>query len=146
MNLGTSVKVTLASGATAVGTTVVAGSTLDMSGFEGVLFILQGGTITDGGLGVKASGGAAADGSDKQDLAGTLTSLSNAQDNDVAVLDLFRPTQRYITPQAVRGGSTGAVIQGLIAIQYGAHNKPTVDDATTAPVSKVVISPAVGTA
>lgn len=146
MNLSTSVKATLASGATAVGTTNVNGSTLDMSEFEGVMFVLQAGTITDGNLSVKAAGGAASDGSDKADLAGTLTTITNAQDNDVCVLDLYRPTERYITPVIVRGGATGAVVQGLVAIQYGPHNKPTVHDATTVATAKVVISPAYGTA
>lgn len=146
MNLSTSVKVTLASGAGAVATTNINGSTLDMSGFDGVMFILQAGTITDGNLAVKAAGGAASDGSDKSDLTGTSTAITNAQDNDLAILDLYRPLQRYITPVIVRGGSTGAVVQGLTAIQYCASDKPTVQDATTVALTKLVISPAVGTA
>lgn len=146
MNLSTSVKVTLASGAAAVATTNVSGTTLDMSCFDGVMFILQAGAITDGNLAVKAAGGAASDGSDKSDLTGTSTALTNAQDNDVVILDLYRPLQRYITPVIVRGGATGAVVQGLIAIQYCANNKPTVQDATTVGLTKLVISPAVGTA
>lgn len=145
MNLSSNVKVSLASGAAAVATTNVNGSTLDMSGFDGVVFILQAGAITDGNLAVKAAGGAASDGSDKSDLAGTLTTITNAQDTDLAVLDLYRPLQRYVTPVIVRGGSTGAVVQGLVAIQYCGSTKPTVQDATVA-LAKLAISPAFGTA
>jgi len=144
-NLLPNIKATLASGAAAVATTNVTGSTIDMSGFEGVAFFLQAGAITDGNLSVKAAGGAASDGSDKSDLAGTLTTITNAQDNDVCILDLYRPTQRYITPIIVRGGATGAVVQGLVAVQYGPHTKPTTQDATVVG-SKLIVSPALGTA
>ncbi len=144
MNLGTSTKATVASAGAAVGTTAVVGSTLDMSEFEGVLLIALVGAITDGGFVLKAQGGAASDGSDKADLAGTATTLTNAQDNNIAMLDLYRPVQRYITPVGVRAGSTGAVVQGIIAIQYGPHVKPTVQDATIG-ASKTVVSPAYGT-
>ena len=144
MNLSSRIKATLCSAAAAVATTNVVGTTLDMSGFDGVAFFLIAGAITDGNLELKAQGGAAANGSDAADLAGTATTLTNAQDNDVAFLDLYRPTQRYITPVAVRGGSTGAVISGLLAIQYKAGFMPTVQDATIA-ASKLVVSPALGT-
>jgi hypothetical protein len=139
-------KITLVVPATAVGTTSIVGTTLDMSGFEGVEFILLAGTLTDGVAAVKAGSGALANGSDAQDLAGTSTSLPNTDDGDVAALDLYRPLDRFVTPTVVRGGSTGGVINGVIAIQYGAHVKPTTQDATTVPVSKTVISPVYGTA
>jgi hypothetical protein len=144
-NLLPNIKALLASGAAVVATTSVTGTTIDMSGFEGVAFFLQAGAITDGNLSVKAQGGLLANGSDAADLAGTLTTLTNAQDNNVAVLDLYRPTERYITPVIVRGGATGAVVQGLVAVLYGPHTKPTTQDATVA-ASKVVVSPAYGTA
>lgn len=144
-NLLPNLSALLASGAAVVATTNVTGTTIDMSGYEGVMFILQAGVITDGALSVKAQGGALANGSDAADLAGTSTALTNAQDNDLAILDLYRPTQRYITPVIVRGGSTGAVVQGLVAVLYGSHVKPTTQDATTVGVSKLVVSPALGT-
>lgn len=146
MNHLVNTKLTLVVPATVVGTANIVGTTLDMSGFEGVEFILLAGTITDGVAEVKASSGALANGSDAQDLAGTATSLSSTQDGDVAALDLYRPLDRYVTPVVVRGGSTGSVIGGVVAIQYGAHFKPTTQDATTVPVSKTVISPVYGTA
>jgi hypothetical protein len=144
MNLSKNTKATLCSAGAAVGTTAVTGTTLDMSEFDGVLFLLVGGTITDGNLELKAQGGSAANGSDAADLAGTGTTLTNAQDNNVAELDLYRPLQRYITPVAVRGGSTGAVVQAIVAIQYSAGFRPTSQDATIA-ATNLVISPAYGT-
>lgn len=145
-NLVPNVKVTLVTPATAVGTASITGTTLDMSGFEGVLFVLAAGAITDGVAKITAQGGALVNGTDAAPLAGTGTALSPAQSGGVAVLDLYRPLQRYITPQVVRGGATGSVIASLIAIQYGAHFKPTTQDATTVGISSLVISPTLGAA
>ena len=137
-------KTTVMSAATAVGTTSITGSTLDMSGFEGVVFVFTAGAITDGAPAITAQGGLLANGSDAANLAGTSTALTSAQGGSAAVLDLYRPAQRYITPVLVRGGSTGAVVGALIAIQYGARTKPTTQD-TTVGNSKLVVSPAYGT-
>lgn len=143
MNLSSNVKVTVASATTAVGTTSVVGSTIDMSGFDGVMFILLLGAFTDGTPGVKASSGAASNGSDKQDLLGALASVGVT--GEAAILDVYRPTDRYVTPTVLRGGSTGAVIAGLVAIQYMAGFKPTTQDATVA-ATTLAISPAYGAA
>jgi hypothetical protein len=146
MNLSTDTKVTRVLVATAVGITNVSGSILDMEGFEGVEFIMLGGTITDGLLSIKAQEGAQANLSDAADLQGTLTTLQNTDDNKAAVLDVFRPAKRYVRPVIVRGGATGAVIDGVIAIQYKARSKPTINDATTVGSTETWISPPEGTA
>jgi hypothetical protein len=146
MQLSKNTKVTRVLNATAVGTTTVAGSAIDMSDFEGVVFIAQFGTITDGTPSLKAGGGAASNGSDASDLASTAVTEAATDDNKCAVLDILRPTQRYITPSIVRGGATGAVIDSVIAIQYGARTKPTTNDATTVANTEAWVSPALGTA
>jgi hypothetical protein len=146
LNLDKATKVTRVMNAQAVATTNVNGSILDMEGFESVEFILSAGTITDGNLSIKAQDGAAANLSDAADVAGTLTTLQNTDDNKAAVLDIVRPPKRYIRPVVVRGGATGAVIDGVIAIQYAARNKPVANDATTVGATKTVISAVDGTA
>jgi hypothetical protein len=145
-NISTDTKITRVLNAVAVGTTNQNGSILDMEGFEGVEFILLGGTITDGNLSIKAQDGAAANLSDANDLANTLVTLQNTDDNKAAVLDIFKPLKRYIRPVIVRGGATGAVIDGVIAIQYKSRTKPTTNDATTVGATETWISPADGTA
>jgi hypothetical protein len=145
-NLDKGTKETRVLNATAVGTTNVNGSILDMQGFESVQFILLAGTITDGLLSIKAQDGADPALADAADMAGTLTTLQNTDDNKAAVLDVVKPVKRYIRPVLVRGGATGAVIDGVIAIQYAARVEPVVNDATTVGNSKTVISPADGTA
>lgn len=145
MNLSKGIKITRVANSAAVGTTAVNGTVLDMSGYDGVLLFVAAGTITDGTVELKAEGGAVSDGSDAQDLAGTGTTLAATADNDVALLDLYRPLQRYIKPVVLRaGGSTGAVLDGVFAVQYCASHKPTTQDATVA-ATNLVISPAYGT-
>jgi len=143
MNLSSNVKVSVVSPSAVVATSTIVGTTLDMSGFDGVMFILAVGAVTDGTPGVKASSGAAANGSDKQDLLGALASVATS--NDCAVLDVYRPLDRYVTPQIVRGGSTGAIVDSLIAIQYKPGFKPTTQDATVI-ATTLVVSPAYGVA
>lgn len=146
MQLSKAAKVLRSLNATAVGTTTVNGAVVDMQDFEGVIFIVQFGTITDGTPALKAQAGAASDGSDAADLAGTSVAEAITDDNKCAVLDIYRPTQRYLRPAIVRGGSTGAVIDSVIAIQYGARTKPTTNDATTVANTEAWVSPALGTA
>jgi hypothetical protein len=144
MNLSSNVKVTVVSPSAAVGTTTIVGTTLDMAGFDGVLFVLALGAFTDGTPGVKASSGSASNGSDKQDLLGALASVGVA--NEAAILDLYRPTDRYVTAQVVRGGAAGSVVDSLIAIQYMPGSKPTTQDVNTIASTTLVISPAYGVA
>jgi len=146
MQLSKATKVTRVLNATAVGTTTVTGTAIDTSDYDGVVFIAQFGTITDGTPALKAQGGAQANGSDAADLAGTACTPALTDDNKAVVLDLYRPTQRYITPAIVRGGATGAVIDSVIAIQYGPRCKPTTNDATTVAVTEAWVSPALGAA
>lgn len=145
-NLDKGTKETRVLNATAVGIGNVNGSILDMQGFESVQFILLGGTITDGLLSIKAQDGNDPALADAADLAGTLTTLQNADDNKAAVLDVVKPVKRYIRPVIVRGGATGAVIDGVIAIQYAARVEPVLNDAATVGASKTVISPVDGVA
>jgi hypothetical protein len=145
-NLSKSTKVTRVLNATAVGITNVNGSIIDMQGFESVEFILLGGTITDGLLSIKAQEGNDPALADAADLAGTLTTLQNTDDNKAAVLDITKPVKRYLRPVAVRGGATGAVIDGIIAIQYAPRVKPTTNDATTVGNTETWVSPPEGIA
>jgi len=143
MQLSKSVKVIRAANAAAVGTANVTGSVIDMSDYDGVMLVAHFGAVTDGTPTLKAQGGAQSNGSDAADLAGT--GSGPAASNNVLVLDLFRPTQRYITPVVVRGGATGCVLNSIVAIQYSARNKPTINDATTVSDTHSLVSPALGT-
>lgn len=146
MNLGKGTKVTRSLAAQAVGTAAVNGSILDMQGFEGVMFIASIGTITDGATGIKAQDGADSGLSDAADLAGSSVTMAITDDGKSVILDIYKPLKRYIRPVVLRAGSTGAVIDDVIAIQYSPRVKPTTHDAATVAAYEVWASPADGTA
>jgi hypothetical protein len=145
MNQSKAVKFSRSLTSTVVGITAVAGALIDMQDFEGVIGILAVGAITDGATSLKAQGGNAADGSDLADLAGTNTVMAITDDGKIVTLDVYRPAFRYLKFVAVRGGATGAILDGIIAMQYGPRTLPTVQDATVAK-SVLAISPVAGVA
>lgn len=122
-------------------TSASSGSTIDMSGAEGVIFItLFGTSAADNGVKVQqdsASGmGSAADLEDSQKLLdGTET---------VVINQVHKPRERYVRPVAVRGTST--TVPGGFAIVYGLRSEPYDNDSDTDNSAESLVSPAEGTA
>lgn len=150
MHLLDKVKITRLSNAVAVGTTTITGAVggngLDMTGFDGVLFMAIFGAITDGTPDLKARQGQALNMSDAADLANTLLSALDTDDNKVLLLDVFRPLERYVDCQVVRGGATGSVLDGIFALQYNTRDIPVTQPTGTVSGSEKHVSPAEGTA
>jgi hypothetical protein len=121
---------------TAAGTSTIDSAAYDMQGFRSICFIVRLGTpAANNNIRLRqdvASGGAYAD------LAGTL--VNDAVKNQHMV-DLTRSGKQFIKCRITRGTST--TIDGVIAIQYGARNRP-----VTQPTSVMEIwnAPAEGTA
>lgn len=138
-------KCTRVSAAVAVGTTTITTSAVDMAGWDGVVFVALFGAITDGTPAIKARQGKIANMSDGADLAGTLTALAITDDDKVALLEVSRPQERYVDCQIVRGGATGAVIDGVLAWQYNGRKQPVTQDTSVA-IAEYHSSPAEGTA
>lgn len=146
-NLLKDTKVTRVLNAVAAGTSAQNGSAVDMSGFDGVTFILMVGALTATQVtSLKAQQGNASNMSDAQDLANTLVGpLADGDSNKCLVLDVYRPTDRYVRP-VVNRGTANAVIDGVIAIQYRGRKSPVVQDTTTIAANEQHVSPAEGTA
>lgn len=112
------------------------GDVLDMTGFDGVLFVGVYGTTNAGTESyIFAQGGTAS---------GSLSDTTGAQrlSKTTVFLDLYRPTTRF-----VRGGlvsTASGETKTLIAIQYGPRTVPTTQPASTTGVR--VYSPGTGTA
>jgi hypothetical protein len=103
----------------ATGTTAIDSTPLDMAGYAGVIWIVRLGTAAANNniraqQDVDAAMGAAAD------LTGTLVA-SGA--NNVVVLEITLPIERYFRLRVTRGTTT--TIDSLIAIRYGARQRPT---------------------
>ena len=105
---------------------------LDMEGFEGVRFIAKFDDVVSASVltlqvqqdELNAGGGMAT-------LTGNATHTAAGTDGDdnLLVLDLYRPLKRYIRVQVVIA-TQNAVLAGVIAIQYGARKRPQTQDAT----------------
>ena len=132
------------SNAVAVGTTTITSATVDTAGFEGVRFVALMGAITDGTPSLKVRQGQAANMSDGADLAGSGVTIAATDDNEMISSEIIRPTERYVDCQLVRGGATGAVIDGIIAELFGPKSAPVTQDAAFN--NEVAVTPAEGTA
>lgn len=146
-NLLKDVTITRVMNAVAAGTTAQNSSVIDMSGWDGVTFILAVGTLTATQVtSLKCQQGNVSNLSDAADLAGTLVGpLADGDSNKCLVLDIYRPTDRYV--RAVVGRATAnAVIDGVLAIQYRGRKSPVTQDTTTIAANEQHVSPAEGTA
>jgi hypothetical protein len=131
--------------AAGVATTDVTSDIVDMAGFDGVLFLVLWGTITDGTPLVRVQSGAAANMSDAADLAGTSVVAAITDDNKLSIVDVVSISERYVRCVVTRGGATGAVVDGILAIKYRAKNEPVTQTADVAAIERHV-APAEGTA
>jgi hypothetical protein len=148
MNLSQHTKVSSAVTPTAgaAGTSDINGTTLDMSGFEGVMVVVRMGAITSGAVtSIKMQQGAASGMGDAADLAGTGQTIADDDDEQIFIIDLFRPTERYVR-LVVDRGTQNAVVSSAHYIQYGPREMPTEMNATDAVTYERHISPAEGTA
>ena len=142
--LSTSVKTTRVSNAVAAGVTTINSAIIDTLGFDSTRFeVLVGAINATGSVGITVQQGNVSDLSDAQNLAGAV-SLNDTDDNKVAILEVLRTSRRYLRVQVTRG-TANSVIDGIIALQYGARNLPTTDDATTTKARSIVANPIVDT-
>lgn len=132
-------KLTMVKNLTANGTGNADSDALDMAGYDGVVFFTK---IASNAADTYLS--ALQGDTDNPTTAiagsGVLTSAAN----NVAVLDIFRPTKRYVRARVVRGTTT--VLGEIYALQYHARSKPQVNAVTNVQAIKQLISPAEGAA
>ena len=138
--------------ATLVKTTVVAGTSniqsdaVDMANFEGVVFYISMGAITATAVtsaNVQQSSTAALAGTET-DILGSKITIADDDDNQMAIIDVYRPSKRYVNAIVLRA-TANSVINSIIAVQYGAGRLPATNDTTTVIDALTLISPAEGT-
>lgn len=122
------------------------GAVLDMSGYEGVLMIVKFATIASGATAkIKAQQGAQSDLSDAADLAGTGISVADDDDNQIFIIDLHKPQERYVRVVVDKDGSN-ATAESAIYIQYGGSKFPINNNVADAVTYELHVSPDEGTA
>lgn len=135
MNLSKGVKITkVAAGATSAGTAIDSAA-VDMTGFEGVIFVGSIATANAGNLALAAQ--ATTSGGSYADLAGT--SVAPGDNGDSFLIDVYRPRERFVRCEIDRSGAN-TVTGDVYAIQYTAASKPTTQGSTIDSV--LAISPA----
>lgn len=131
MNLAHNVSVSRAMDSQAAGTsTPLNGATIDMQGWDGILFVAIFGAIVAGALtAFKVQQGQASNMSDAADLLGSGITIADDQDNKVAVSDIYRPQERYVRAVVTRS-TQNATVDAVIAIRYRGRKAPSALDAT----------------
>ncbi len=145
MNISKNVKISEAVSVTngAAGTTDIEGTALDMTGFEGVLMMVQMGAITGSAVtSIKAQEGEESDLSDAADLLGTSQTIADSDDEDVFYIDLYKPVERYVRLYVSR--ATQNAVLSATYIQYGPAKMPTSHGSTVN--GELHAGPAQGTA
>lgn len=140
-------KVTRVSNAVAAGTSDINSSSVDMSGFETVQFIVAFGAITATAVtSIKVQQSSDDGASDTwADLAGSAQTVADDDDNQIFQVEIHQPRERYLRCVVDRG-TANAVIDGIVAIQGGAQKTPVTHDATTVGGTELHNGPAEGTA
>jgi hypothetical protein len=122
------------------------GAILDMMGFRGVLMCVKFGTIEALGVNsIKAQSGAASNLSDAADLLGTGIAVAADDDNQLFIIDLYEPVERYVRV-VVDKDATHTTEEMAWYIQYGARNRPVTVSVANAVTYERHESPAEGTA
>jgi hypothetical protein len=114
----------------AAGTTAITGSSVDMSGFDGVLFVFAFGAIVAGAAtSIKLQD--SSDNSSFNDIAGTNQTIADTDDDKVFYSDLSRPTKRYVRPVVSRA-TQNATVGSVLAMQYRSRKAPVAQGANVA--------------
>lgn len=128
-------KITRIENAAVAGTTDLDGDVLDMTGYDGVLFIAILGDATSGSvLELQAFGNTANSTSSPTPVelsadSVTYTAGASDADNKLMVLDVLRPNYRYVFARLVID-TQNCVVDGMIAIQYRAKSPPVTQGST----------------
>lgn len=133
-NLSKGMKITVAAASAVAAQTEVLTSVLDMTGYEGVVYIAMLNDVTvNSVLTLTAKGNTASSTSSPtpvtQKATDAFTAGAATADDKLLVVDVYKPTLRYSFASLTRTAAN-AVVGGIIAIQYEAHNRPTTHDAS----------------
>lgn len=129
-------KITRVLNSVTAGTSDQDGTVLDMTGYDGVLFIAALGDVTATSVDeLQVFGNTASSTSSPtpveltNDTAGPYTAGASDADNKLLIVDVVRPAYRYVFPR-VKRGTANAVIDGVIAIQYRSREVPVTQGST----------------
>ncbi len=139
--LSNDVKLSVLSSPHATGQYTQNGSPLDMSGFEGVIFIVMiTASLNTGTFTLQANQNTVSSTSGMAALTGSASATASADAalNDTALmLDVYKPLERYLIPQVVTAVANGAIGE-IMAIQYGPRTKAAIQSAGVAALAQIL--------
>ena len=138
------ISIAVAASARAAGQTAINGAMVDMQGYEGVVAVVEMGTIASTAVtSIKWQQSDTTTAADFTDLEGTGLAIADDADDEIFVSELYKPTKRYVRIVVARA-TANAALRAATYVQY----KPRV-----APVSQgtnvggeIHVGPAEGTA
>ena len=117
-------------------------ASVDMAGYESVVFLTSFGTAAADNLMHVEQSSDDASSDAYADLEGSEVNAGGASDEDQWI-EIIRPREQYVRAAVVRG--TSSTIEAVWAIQYAAKSRP-VDNTTTGTIAgHSLVSPAEGT-
>lgn len=135
MNLLKDIRINSVAAAAVAGTSAINGTTIDMSGRNGVIFFCSV-AVANAGNFIKVQEGDTT--SPTADLAGSAVIVG--ANNDIVAICIHKPTKRYLRAVLTRGTSSAS--GEIFAITYGGIKLPDVG----ANVNKTLASPVAGAA
>lgn len=125
--------------------TALAGTTLDMSGYRGCLIIVKMAAIeATAATSIKAQVDTTSAFSSPEDIAGSSITIADDDDDQIFILDIKNPPQRYLRVYLTRG--TAAAACSAVYVQYGPDTMPQTNDVANEVTTETHIWKAVGTA
>lgn len=131
MQLSKNINVIKVSNGATAGTTEVDSSILDMSGYDGVIFIVDLAAVTDASvLTLNTQQNTANQTSGMATITGaSATFTASTSSNKALLVDVYRPLQRYVRAAFTRTAQN-ATVNTIIAIQYKSMFRPTTLDSS----------------
>lgn len=126
----------------ASGTSDRDGATIDTYGYDGVMFIVKLATVAASAVtSILVEQGDASNLSDAATAVGSTTSVADDDDNQIFVIDVFRPVSRYLRVVMDKDGSN-ACAESAVAVLYGAESKPVAAGSQADVTVTALVSPA----
>ena len=129
------------------GTTDLTTEGVDTLGYAGARFIIGFGTITSSAVTsvkvAQSSDNGVADG--WSDVASSSVTVADDDDNQMVIIDVYKPGKRYLEAIIDRG-TANAVVDFMLVELYNPDTAAVTQDTTTVVGTKVLSNPAEGTA
>ena len=123
---------TVVENAAVAGTTDLTTDTVDMQGFDSIMYIVKLGDVTSGSvitLTAYSNPTDSASAGTTEKAASSITAGASDYDNKLILLDVHRPSQRYMYAVLVID-TQNAVVDSIFAVRYNAKSVPITQGST----------------